>query len=260
MSSDEKKRGLTLFSDPARLIECVAQSPQLCAAHDRAGWVGLFARDGVVNDPVGSRPHQGREAIERFYDTFIAPNAIAFNVTRDIVCGMDVMRDLSIRTTLSGRIILDVPMHLHYELVEEDGALKIHGLYAHWELPVMMAQMMRMGLKGLWTSLQLTPRLLRHQGLGGLLGFMRGYFGIGRSAKPAVEALLAAARDGDEALARSHAATGVTLPQLRGVSWRKLIGAGNYVTATIELDGKPGVALFRFDEKPDRVSHIQVFI
>ncbi len=57
----------------AELLAAVELSPQAAAAHDRAGWVGLFTEDGRIEDPVGSRPHIGHEQIGRFYDTFIEP-------------------------------------------------------------------------------------------------------------------------------------------------------------------------------------------
>ena len=37
---------------PTSLIEYVARSPKLCAAHDRAGWIGLFATDGEVKNAI----------------------------------------------------------------------------------------------------------------------------------------------------------------------------------------------------------------
>ncbi|MGH8458826.1 MAG: ketosteroid isomerase family protein, partial [Nevskiales bacterium] len=148
------------------LIAAVKQSPALVAVHDRARWCGLYAADGQVNDPVGSRPHQGRAAIERFYDTFIAPNTIVFHVEQDIVCGMSVMRDLNIQTTMSTGVTLSVPMHLRYDLAEEGGVLKIRRLYAHWELPFMISQLLKTGLKGIWTSIKLGPQLIANQGFG----------------------------------------------------------------------------------------------
>jgi hypothetical protein len=45
--------------DREHLIAAVERSPQAAAAHDRAGWVGLFTADARVEDPVGSRPHLG---------------------------------------------------------------------------------------------------------------------------------------------------------------------------------------------------------
>src|SRR5689334_1417234 len=147
MSSDEKRGQIHFSADPAALLAFVAQSPKLCAAHDKAGWLGLFAHDGEINDPVGSRPHGTPEARSNFYDTFIAPNALAFSVEHDIVCGMSVMRDLSIESTMASGLKISVPMHLRYELVDEDGALKIRRLFAHWELPGMLAQQLS-SLKG----------------------------------------------------------------------------------------------------------------
>lgn len=262
-----------MSSDPARLVAYVAQSPKLCAAHDRAGWVGLFAADAEVNDPIGSRPHAGREAIERFYDTFIAPNQLSFAVEHDVVCGMTVMRDLDIRTTMSTGLQLSVPMHLRYELVEQDGALRIRRLYAHWELSAMLRQQLG-SLTGIWTSLQLTPRLLRHQGLGGLFGFMRGLSGHGRAGKATAGVFLAALAAGNATAAGAFLAEGCTievpagmpvgLPELaagtRKLEWRKLIGAGNFASATVHIGPRRGVALFRFDRGPDKISSVQVFV
>jgi hypothetical protein len=55
------------------LLAAVERSPEAAAAHDRAGWVGLFTVDGRIEDPVGSRSHVGQAQIGRFYDTFIGP-------------------------------------------------------------------------------------------------------------------------------------------------------------------------------------------
>jgi hypothetical protein len=199
-----------MSSDPARLIAYVAQSPKLCAAHDRAGWLGLFAADAEVNDPIGSRPHAGRAALERFYDTFIAPNQLSFAVEHDVVCGMTVMRDLHINTTMSTGLRLSVPMHLRYELVEQDGGLKVRRLYAHWELGEMLRQQMG-SLNGIWTSFQLTPRLLRHQGVGGLFGFMRGLSGHGVAGKATASTFLAALTAGNVTAAKAFLEDGCTL-------------------------------------------------
>lgn len=260
-------------TSPDQLIAAVQQSPQLVAVHDRARWCGLYAVDGEVNDPVGSRPHRGRAEIERFYDTFIAPNTIVFRVEQDIVCGMSVMRDLNIKTTMSTGVTLDVPMHLRYDLVDEGGALKIRRLYAHWELPFMIGQLLKTGLKGLWTSIKLGPQLIANQGFAGMLGFMRGFLGHGRAGKRNVVRFLEAAQRGDIAGAgalldhrcelempahQSQALADITT-RLRGVQWRKLLAAGNCVTVSIQMGGQRGVALFRFDYGAQKISGLQVF-
>ncbi|HEY9303078.1 MAG TPA: ketosteroid isomerase family protein, partial [Mycobacterium sp.] len=78
------------------LLAAVERSPHAAAAHDRAGWVGLFTPDGRVEDPVGSRPHVGPSEIGRFYDTFIGPRDIAFHRDLDVVVGPSVVRDLDL--------------------------------------------------------------------------------------------------------------------------------------------------------------------
>lgn len=246
--------------EPQQLIDAVQRSPQLVAAKDRDGWCSLYAQDGEVNDPVGSQPHQGRAAIERFYDTFIAPNGIVFRVERDFVCGMSVMRDLSIETTMSTGVKLTVPMHLRYDLVDEGGALKIRRLFAHWELLPMILQLLGTGPRGWWTALKLGPQLIANQGFGGVLGFLRGFLGVGGAGRRASARLLAALRDGDSVAAQAlleadatlecPAGTPVALPQLAaalaGVAGGKALAAGRYVSTTVSFNGRPGVVLLRF--------------
>ena len=55
------------------------RSMALTEAKDRDGWLGLFAADGSVEDPVGpsmfdpeGKGHRGIEAITAFYDNVIA--------------------------------------------------------------------------------------------------------------------------------------------------------------------------------------------
>lgn len=263
------------FSAAERLVT-VKASPAAVAIHDRAAWVGLFAADGQINDPVGSRPHTGRAAIERFYDTFIAPNRIVFHVDHDLVCGMTVLRDLTIETTMATGVTLQVPMHLRYDLVEEAGALKIQRLYAHWELRPMMLQLLRCGLVGLWTSLKLGPQMLRHQGLGGVIGFAQGFAGVGETGKRRAAEFLAAISRGDTATAEAELVPGAMLEwpcgtalpvwqfaaRARGLRGSKLLAAGRSVTATVMLADASarGVALFRFDAADPRISGVQVFI
>jgi hypothetical protein len=263
--------------EPAALIAAVQQSPILVAAHDRAAWCSLYAVDGQVNDPVGSRPHTGRAAIERFYDTFIAPNTITFDVHHDMVCGMSVMRDLTIETVMSTGVKLHVPMHLRYDLVDEAGQLKIQRLYAHWELLPMILQLLGTGPKGWWTAIKLGPQLILNQGIGGVIGFMRGFLGVGRRGKRVAGMFLAALHEGDSAAAQSQLEAEATLhwpfgkPQTlarflsnaRGLEWSKVIAAGNCVTATVKWRNgnveSRGVMLLEFRASRDRIAAVQLF-
>ena len=263
---------------PEAMLAAVQQSPILVAKHDRAAWCSLYAADGQINDPVGSRPHTGRAAIERFYDTFIKPNGITFDVHQDIVCGMSVLRDLTIDTVMSTGVKLHVPMHLRYDLVVEDGALKIRHLYAHWELLPMILQLLGTGPKGWWTAIKLGPQLIANQGIGGVIGFMRGFLGVGRRGKRTAEAFLAALREGNSAAAQSQLEPGAALewpackPQTlaqfltnaRGLEIGKVIAAGQYVTASVMCrtgSGESrGVMLFEIRDSSHRIAALNVFV
>ncbi|SHS90473.1 steroid delta-isomerase [Mycobacteroides abscessus subsp. abscessus] len=243
------------------LLDAVKASPVSVADHDKRAWVGLFAPSGAVNDPVGSTPHVGAEEIGRFFDTFIAPNGIEFMVDHDVVAGMSVLRDLTVRTTMSSGATVYIPMHLRYELVEDgnSGALKIEKLFAHWELKIVIAQLL-LSRKGILTALALGPRLVIKQGLGGVWGFSKGFLGVREAGKRRVRDLVGALACNDLATVSTVLDSSAMLSpdgvhnvglaefvsSVRGLSVDKLIAAGRSVTATIRIGDRRGVGLFEF--------------
>ncbi|MDE1669855.1 nuclear transport factor 2 family protein [Nocardia gipuzkoensis] len=265
---------MPLDPSAAALLTAVEASPRAVAAHDRSAWVGLFDADGEVNDPVGSRPHVGRAAIERFYDTFIGPNTIAFQVDRDLVHPPTVVRDLTIATTMSTGATVMVPMHLRYRLVEQDGAWKIAHLAAHWELAGMIWQLLRTGLPGLAAALKLGPQLIANQGVGGALGMLQAFGGVGRGGKRATTKLFAAAASTDLSRVREllghradielPAGTPVSVEEftnrVRGMRWSKVIAAGHTVTASVRVGGAPGVAIAEFAPGSDGIVALRFYL
>lgn len=167
------------------MLATVQGSPEAVASHDKDAWLGLFADDSLVNDPVGSTPHTDSGQRGRFYDAFIAPNDIRFDVDHDIVCGDTVARDVIIRIGMDSGLQVSVPAHLRYELVEQSDGLRIAGLFAHWELIPMVLGTLGSGIKGWTTYARLTVRMIARQGFGGVLGFMKGFLGVGRGGKRA---------------------------------------------------------------------------
>ncbi len=264
------------FAD--ELLATVQASPAAVGAHDKDTWVGLFATYGQVNDPVGSRPHIGEASISKFYDTFIAPNTIVFDVENDVVAGMSVLRDLTIHTTMSTGVTMHIPMHLRYDVVEDGPAssLKIDRLFAYWELRAMIGQLLGAGGDGLLASAKLGPQLLKNQGLNGVLGFMRGLKGVHAAGKQRVQELTAA-------LAARHIPTVTTLLapdavlSLDGVNEAsvtefasatdsltvdKLLAAGSSVSATVRLGDRRGVGLFEFSDNsaaPGTLASVQLY-
>jgi len=108
-------------------------------AKDRAGWLGLFAPDAVVQDPIGPSPldpsgagHRGPEAIAAFYDTVIAPNgSITFEIENSYLCGDEVADVGIIRTVLPGGKHVAVVRGVY--TYRTNGAGQLLALRAFWE-------------------------------------------------------------------------------------------------------------------------------
>ena len=94
---------------PTRAELAAVENTRGRGAHDRHAWVGLFTPGGQVEDPVGSRPHRGRHAIERFYATFIGPRDITFHRDADVVVGNTVVRDLELEVTMADSLVMGSP-------------------------------------------------------------------------------------------------------------------------------------------------------
>ncbi|MFI6168732.1 nuclear transport factor 2 family protein [Nocardia sp. NPDC051052] len=265
---------MPLEPSAAELLAAVQASPRAVAAHDKSAWVDLFTTDAEVNDPVGSRPHVGRAAIESFYDTFIGPNDIAFRVERDIVAPPTVVRDLTIETTMSTGARVSVPMHLRYQLTEEDGDWKIAQLAAHWELGPMIVQLLRTGPSGLGAAMRLGPQLISNLGVEGALGMMRALGGVGRTGRRVTSRLFAAAGStdivrvrgllGHYAVIELPAGTPISVEEFtnraRNMRWGKLIAAGRTVTASVRFGDTRGVAFVEFAAGSPSIASLRFFL
>jgi hypothetical protein len=270
--------------DNTDCLVLVERSPAAVATHDKAAWLALFARFNLVEDPVGSAPHitgiydacegyRGRGGLGRFYDTFIAPNTIRFEVDRDIVNGLHVVRDLTIEIAMSAKVTVRVPAHLLYELIVEGDELKIFRLAAHWELGPMLRQQMASGWPFLAVGCASAARMWRHQGLRGMAGFMRAMSGVGAAGKAQVERFArhfneanAAALEGlfanpGIAVAFPYAQRNLSIAHCAAeqgsIRFTKLLAAGNVVSATVVYQRPDrqyeGVAIFELDRRSLRI-------
>lgn len=256
----------------AELIATVERSPAAATAHDRAGWVDLFTADGLVEDPVGSRPHRGPAALTRFYDTFIEPRAITFHRDVDIVVGHTVLRDLELEVSL-GAVMLRIPAYLRYDVHTEGDERKIERLQAYWELPAMISTFARSGAAALPAGLALSRGLLANQGVPGAMGFLSGLGGVGAKGKRTVVRLIADAAAGDQVAVRRTVGDGcdVTLgdhtrlstselvARLSGASWQKVVAAGDTVAVGIQRDGRRSVLLAGVRTRPSRVVSVRLY-
>lgn len=159
------------------LFEAAEASPARVAVHDRAGWLALFAREAEVEDPVGGPVHRrdlgprgdpsDKDPVGLFWDTFIGPNEIRFDVHMDAVDtrASAVARRVTIHIHLQGGLVIAVPAYLLYDFVDENGRPRLRRLAAHWS----MARSPLVGRPSPGAALRSgagqTARLLRNQGL-----------------------------------------------------------------------------------------------
>ncbi len=274
------------------LLDTVEQSPQAVAVHDKAAWKSIFARYHVVEDPVGSRPHyggiydpvsgqRGDGALDRFYDTFIAPNKIRFEVLNDIVYGHHVVRDLNIHIEMSDKLSATVPMHLLYELCQEKGSdeWRIQRLAAHWELMPMMAQIFSKGFACLPVLSGLTMRMFKFQKISGMLGFCKAAFGVGKKEKDLVAKIEGALKSKNEIelfklldnlyideafLSETNESFKAWLNQGVGqFCFTKVLAAGNTITASCQYevgsDDRQSVMFFEFNNQNGRLVGVKLY-
>lgn len=272
-------------------MNTVLKSPQAVAVHDKAAWQSIFARYNVVEDPVGSAPvisglFDARSGLRdnaplgRFFDTFIAPMDLVFHVDQDVVCGLNVVRDMKIEIRMNPKVTVYCPMHALYELMEENGQLKVRRLAAHWELGPMLQQQMAFGFASIMAVMAATGRMITNLGFGGMLGFMKAVFSIGQAGKDEVAAFVAAFNQKNAAQLRATlgpsfrgGAVPAHMPPLSAdqlaalpgqIRLSKVMSSGNYVTATMHLEenGKErrGVAFFEFNMHEKKIDRLSFFI
>lgn len=107
-------------------------------ARDREGWLGLFADDAVVQDPVGvsvldetGLGHHGPEGIAAFWDNVIAANPVRMDIISSAAGGDEVANYLTITTTFPDGSSVQGEMVAIYRV---DEAGKVKSLRAFWEM------------------------------------------------------------------------------------------------------------------------------
>ena len=114
------------------------KSMAMAEAKNRAGWLGLFASDGMVEDPVGTSPfdpegrgHRGIEAVTAFYDDVIAMSeTVKFEMRQWAECGDECAFAGTIHITLPGGQKGSVDLVNIYRV---DEAGRVASLRSFWE-------------------------------------------------------------------------------------------------------------------------------
>jgi Nuclear transport factor 2 (NTF2) domain len=255
------------------LLAAVERSPEAAAAHDRAGWVGLFTTDGRIEDPVGSRQHAGPAEIGRFYDTFIGPRDIAFRRDLDVVRDSAVVRDLDLQVAMGSAVTMVIPAFLRYDLREVNGEWKVAMLRAYWELPAMMLQFLRNGASAVPATIQLSQGLIRNQRLRGTVGFAAGFRRVGSRHKKVVDSFVNAVAKAEKSAALRTLSSAATMTfgddetaeiadlieRCPGARAPKLIGAGSTVAASITSAKGRGIMFADVARRGHEICRIRYF-
>ena len=226
--------------DRAEVLALVRSSPAHVAVHDKVGWVGLFGQEHVVEDPVGAPPVRSQVpgALERFWDTFIAPNEIVFEVTRDWIDGFDVVRDATVVTTLAPGVVVRTPAHLIYQTGYEDGVLKVLRMAAYWEPRPVYRQLMRPRRSYVTAALRQFGHMFRTLGVGAALRFVGAARYVGRRRRRVLLAEL----------------------ETRGIrDVSKVIVAGHSVTASGILDAAPVAVIADFVPRSQKLRSLKTY-
>nr|ABL97175.1 hypothetical protein MBMO_EB0-49D07.0018 [uncultured marine bacterium EB0_49D07] len=119
-------------------------SRDFAVAKDKGNWLALFAKDALVQDPIGKSPldpegngHRGIAAIEKFYDTVIANGNIEFTIIESIPCADECANYAQI-VNLVGDIKIETKMIVIYRINLNN---KIESLRAFWDYQKMENQL-----------------------------------------------------------------------------------------------------------------------
>ena len=122
-------------------------SRDYAVAKDKENWLALFAKDALVQDPIGKSPldpegngHKGIAAIEKFYDTVIANGNIEFTIVESIPCANECANYAQI-VNLVGDIKIETKMIVIYRINSNN---KIESLRAFWDYQKMEKQLNEM--------------------------------------------------------------------------------------------------------------------
>lgn len=130
--------------NPAYLMSL--KSREFVANHDKAGWLGMFAEDGIIEDPIGpsvldpeGKGHSTPEARELFWDNNIANSDIEYilhqSYTSHLECANIVT--LNVVITMDGKKYSQQVNGVFTYSVNEQGQLA--SLRGFWEFDEGMA-------------------------------------------------------------------------------------------------------------------------
>ena len=108
---------------------------------NREGWLGLYAEDAIIEDPIGvshidpeGKGHRGPAAREAFWDNFIAPADINIDILDSYAAGNEVANHVVLAITIpagDGKALLQKVHGIFTYHVDDQG--KLLSLRGYWE-------------------------------------------------------------------------------------------------------------------------------
>ena len=109
---------------------------------NREGWLGLYAEDAIIEDPIGvslidpeGTGHRGPAAREAFWDNFIAPSRINVDILESYAAGNEVANHAIITTNIDmgeGKTLQQKVHGVFTYQVNDEG--KLLALRGYWEV------------------------------------------------------------------------------------------------------------------------------
>jgi steroid delta-isomerase len=108
---------------------------------NREGWLGLYAEDAIIEDPIGvsmldpeGKGHRGPEARANFWDKFIAPADITIDILDSYAAGNEVANHVILTTIIptgNGKAMQQKVHGVFTYHVNDEG--KLLSLRGYWE-------------------------------------------------------------------------------------------------------------------------------
>ena len=109
--------------------------------HDKEGWLGMYAEDGVIEDPIGATPldpqgkgHSTPEAREKFWDNNIANANINIDIKKSYTAASNECANillLTIKLEFGGKKYQQIVDGIFTYEINEDG--KLQAMRGYWE-------------------------------------------------------------------------------------------------------------------------------
>ena len=128
---------------PAKRVSLLSR--EYVHSHNKAGWLGLFSEDAIIEDPIGVSPideagkgHQGVAAREAFWENNIANSDIKIVIHQSYAAGLECANIVTLNTilTFGGKTYSqEVNGIFTYQVNEAEQLVALRG---YWEVDEMM--------------------------------------------------------------------------------------------------------------------------